>query len=498
MAEDEGSGRKAPALQETDFHSKSHDELLAMIEGTNAETAAELAKRLSKAASTITKVGEGLKSHMTRVIWEGDGGEAFRDWGHKAAMATLELGKYSKEASSWLEEVATAIATAKSSVPKKDGSLQKQVTDATEGMKAARGPGTGFERQEFQTQKSEALAEMERRRLEAADQLRKLGQTYSHSGTQIMSLQPPEFPPPPGEFVPPPPPRAVNDSTYIGDTGGVARRESSDTYSPSERAVSTTSEKQVKTTPDALIPQHVVVPDRPVEMGIDSVTTTPPTTTTPPATTNTVPPLGKTDGVPPLVGTIPPAFGGGNTNPSGPGGKPLPSARNMAPGQAGLTSRMPRESGISGGRPVAPNTGRPTGIPRGTVIGNEANNRGPMGRGMGGMHGGPPMGGAGQSGISGGRRLASETGGVVGGRPSPQGAAGSRPFTPGGSGLVRNAASDGSARTGPAGRAGAVPSATPRDGRRRDREDADRPDYLTEDEETWQQSDRRIVPPVID
>jgi hypothetical protein len=86
----------------------------------------------------------------------------------------------------------------------------------------------------------------------------------------------------------------------------------------------------------------------------------------------------------------------------------------------------------------------------------------------------------------------------VGGRPQQSGAAGARPFTPGGSGLVRNAPDDGSARGGQAARGGAIPPNTHTGGRHSDREDAERPDYLTEDEETWQQGSRRIVPPVVD
>ncbi|MCZ0979799.1 hypothetical protein O1L60_14290 [Streptomyces diastatochromogenes] len=146
---------------------------------------------------------------------------------------------------------------------------------------------------------------------------------------------------------------------------------------------------------------------------------------------------------------------------------------------------MPRE-GISGGRQVPSTMGRPqTGIPRSTVIGNEptgqnGQNRTGMGRGMGGAHGmGGSMGGAsGQNGITGGCRLAGETGGVVGGKAQRAGAAGGgKPFTAGGSGLVRgNAAKPGE----------------------REERNGERPDYLVEDEETWQQGNRRVAPPVVD
>ncbi|WP_261992139.1 hypothetical protein [Streptomyces sp. MS191] len=105
----------------------------------------------------------------------------------------------------------------------------------------------------------------------------------------------------------------------------------------------------------------------------------------------------------------------------------------------------------------------------------------------------------GQNGISGGRRLAVETGGVVGSRPQQPGAAGSRPFTPGGSGLVRGGAQGESGHgTGQTGRGGMMHGGSQAAGSRRDERNGERPDYLVEDEETWQQGGRPVAPPVID
>ena len=205
MADEPQKGRKSvPAPQETDFQSMTHEDLLALIEGTNAETAADLAKKLSKAASKITQIGDGLRTHMTRVVWKGEGATAFENWGHQAAMATLELGKYSENAASWLQEVATAIAQAKSAVPKVDGSLETKAKESGDRAQLARRTGEpATVASKYNKEHAAALQEMERRRLEAAHQLQKLGQTYTHSGQQIMSMPPPQFPPPPGEFVPP-------------------------------------------------------------------------------------------------------------------------------------------------------------------------------------------------------------------------------------------------------------------------------------------------------
>ncbi|MEV6396447.1 hypothetical protein AB0M39_16975 [Streptomyces sp. NPDC051907] len=513
MAEDATSGRKAPPLQETDFFSKTHDELLDMLEGTKAESAAELAKKLSKAASMITRVGDGLKTHMTRVVWEGEGAKAFRDWGHDAAMATLELGRYSEQASSFLEEVAVAIAGANSAIPKKDGKLETQESEARAVLKAASNDRGAGDMSDTHKQLEAALQQKEERRNAAAHELRRLAGTYRNSGEKIMALHPPEFPPPPGQFVPPPMAERVSNTQYVGQTG--TRGRTSQSVATADAYVSPPSSREDTAKPTELVPgdsRRTVQPalDRPVDMEIDSVDTLPdPRTTAPPSAPPNLPPVGRPEGpVMPTPGPIPPTFGGKqglpNTNPPvgripGPGLRgpigPGPGPAPIGPGG----SRMPRE-GISGGKSVPP-TSRPTvGLPRTPVIGEGQTARtGPVGRGMPGLPGTGPV-GPGQTGITGGRRLASETGGVVGGRAQPGGQNIARPFTPGGSGLVRGTSqgASGPGQTGQAGRVGAMPHGAGGANPRRDERDGQRPDYLSEDEETWQQGQRRVVPPVID
>ncbi|CAM5234325.1 hypothetical protein [Streptomyces narbonensis] len=236
-----------------------------------------------------------------------------------------------------------------------------------------------------------------------------------------------------------------------------------------------------------------VKPDVPVDLGIDSVDTLPPqtpTTTGPGPTQNTPPPhhQGRRYAAVRDHGhaAVPLEERTGSADLHAAHQRWQRNPRRPVPGSQRTGLGVPRE-GISGGRQVQSTQGRPaTGIPRSTVIGTEQGGRngtgmgrGPMGGGMGTSMGGGM--GAGQNGISGGRRLAGETGGVVGGkaqRPGAAAGAGARPFTPGGSGLVRGA-------TTPA-------------GREREETNGERPDYLVEDEETWQQGNRRVAPPVID
>ena len=301
MADEPKTGRKSVgAPQETDFQSMSHEDLLALIEGTNAD-GSDLAKKLSKAATKITQIGNVLRIHMTRVVWKGEAATAFENWGHQAAMATLELGKYSENAASWLQEVATAIAQAKSAVPKVDGSLETKAKESGDLAQLARRTGEpATVASKYNKEHAAALQEMERRRLEAAHQLQKLGQTYTHSGQQIMSMPPPQFPPPPGEFVPPQQ-RSVFESQHVGETRAGRQEGASETGS-ADRVVASNTESHAKTTPPiATVSPPVGLPERPADMEIDSVSTLPPPTTTTP-TPVVAPPVGKPDPIGPTPG----------------------------------------------------------------------------------------------------------------------------------------------------------------------------------------------------
>ncbi|PKV85986.1 WXG100 family type VII secretion target [Streptomyces sp. TLI_146] len=525
MAENKGKGPgpgqergapKPPPLERTDFEHKSHQELWTMVQGMKADSASHLAKKLADAAKTITEIGDDLKAHMSRVVWTGEGAKAFTDWGHDAAMATLGLGAYSNAASTTLDAVSHAIAQVKSSVPAYDPALKKEATDTQKLYVAAHHDPDGQQDARDASAKLTGLNEkLEGQRQEAVQGLKRLADAYVHSGEQIAALRPPVFPPPPAVFVPE---RAIDSSTYVSGGGTSssqrARTSTSQTGShlstPSGTTHSTSVTSHTVTPVGETLPTHV--PDVPVGTTIDGVDTLPPpthTTPTSPVVTPTPSPVGRPDiGPMPPLGTIPPTFTGGGKRgvpePGVPGGRQATGGLR-GPGLPGRStvgglppSSLPRPPGIVGGRPVLPGEGRPTtGIPRGTVVGDEGRQgtqgRPPMAHGPGG-HGG---GGGSRGGFSGGRRLAGEPGGIVGGRPTEPGTRSGRPFTEGGSGLVRNGAGEGNSRAGQTGR-GMIPPGTHGPAGRRDERGGERPDYLTEDEETWQQSDRRIVPPVID
>ncbi|MEV4425159.1 WXG100 family type VII secretion target [Streptomyces sp. R-07] len=483
----------------------THQKMLDWLDEAETYPVRNAADRLKAAATELESIADQLKDRTGRVDWKGEAEKAFTEWAADVVSSTHALSTYSTSAATEMDLASQAIATAKSAIPRYT-SHEAAKASLEAAIKYHNDPDSATIARDAKksitaSQDLKAIeAQEEANRMAAADEMKKLSDTYYVSGQRMTELVPPTFPPPPGDFVPAGSGTVKDGNTYVGSSSGSERTSTGTDTSTGTRTTHTPPD--TRTTPDQTTvpptgdptgPTHVIKPevrpDVPADLGIDSVDTLPKPDTTGP-TTHTPggpPPITKPDGgTPPYVTTtgMPPLTVKGGPGPLGPtspltGGTGTP----RGPQTGGLRTGpgMPRE-GISGGRQVPSTTGRPrTGIPRSTVVGNEptGQNRTGMGRGMGAAHGmgGSMGGGAGQSGISGGRRLAGETGGVVGGKAQRAAGAGAgKPFTAGGSGLVRgNAAKPGD----------------------REEQNGERPDYLVEDEETWQQG-RRVAPPVID
>lgn len=462
----------------TDFDKKTHEQMLEWLDRANSGEMQAASDRLAKAASEISKVAEDLKVRPQWVEWKGQGADAFRTWSADLANATLRLGDYSEGVSKWLGEASNAIASAQASIPRTEAGAQTNLEAA---LAARNDPDAS----DVARKSAETLIESgKRNREEAAAQMRRLSQAYTLSSSQMTSLEKPVFPVLPGAIAlrgadtrdgrqngqvsPGTAPASATNGPVHPDAPGHRAEATADVTPPAGSVI---------TTPHTGSPAV----SKSVDMGIDGVAALP--DTLPSRVANpVVPPTGpRPDTQPSLTpGMIPPVPPVGPSAPHSTGGggrttgvpRPSVSAPGATPPSPGPVGRAPGPNGITGGRVVPPEPGRSVaGIPRGTVIGNE-NPRGtaPMGRA-------PGLGGGVGSGVS----------PITGGSSrQPQGRRSARPFTPGGSGLVRGGASGGSARKG----SGA--HTTGRD------ENGERPDYLVEDDETWQQGGRRVVPPVID
>ncbi|MFJ9946020.1 WXG100 family type VII secretion target [Streptomyces erythrochromogenes] len=478
----------------TDFEGYTHAQLHAMIESLDPAKVQALGAKLTEAAKTIETIGTKLKDHKVKG-WEGEGATAFQNWVSQAGSATLQLAKYSTAGGKYMAEAAQVMREVK---PSKEGTGNFPPYDAAADAKLRENLATSREYHndpDAVQLGQEAWSKLSGDHARAVDAMNKLAGAYDQSALQMGKAEIPTFPPPPQVLVP-----TVRDGSQDlardggGSPGYGGGGSGGSAYGPSGESETVLGSRP---RPDNTVPSvsALSTPDRDVDVDLDTVATLPPPIT-PPVTTApglppTTSPVGPTPGpfVPPV--TVPPVGGiKGGPGPfaTGPGIGPYPGTGGPGlPGGKviGTPGLPPRDAGITGGRPVT-STGPSSGIPRGTVIGEGSQAGRPMGGGMG--HGaGGPYGGS-QVGSPVGRRLASEPGGVVGGRQA--GAIGrpitaGQPFTQGGSGLVRNGA-------GAMGHGG---TQTP--GRRRDNQGGERPDYLAEDEETWQ-GNRRVVPPVID
>lgn len=503
----EGTSGKKPQARRTDFESMTHQQLVALIASANPTGASNLASRLSQASSTITSIGEDIRAYVTGLPWHGEGGDAFRAWGGQMASTTLRLGEYSRGASQWMEEVAQAIGEAKAAMPpiSETTRAQNALTKANGTYETATDPANRNDpdaRDLARTAQSDAAAAEARidvLRGEAALRLRKLAQTYEFTAHQVNAKAPPTFPPPsafmgvyavrprsekpgaettmPTRLVPGVGPTATGESVSSRGFGG-------GTSSPVRpESVVDLPSREVGSLPTN--PHRVEDPTR---MEIDGLATLPTATpTSPAAPTVGPPPAGAPDPWGAQPTPTPPVSGAGGTKASWQHTPPVTGRPGQIGGRStatpiqgslgpGASGRLPHDSGIVGGRPAPPSgTGAGRGMPRGLVVGGEGTTgaRGPVGHtpAMGAARGGARPGASG-----GGRRYASETGGIVAGNPRQTSRPGAPPVAGGGA-LARPTSNN------PPGR--------------HDKRGSDRPDYLVEDEDTWKNG-RRIVPPVVE
>ncbi|AQW53781.1 hypothetical protein SHXM_07244 [Streptomyces hygroscopicus] len=512
------------------FEKRSHDELYNMVATAKPAALTDVGAALMAAFDDINAIADELKAHAERVHWEGEGADAFRDWGrevakqtHKMADYTLLVGVHMSTAGQGLTEVKAAMPAPTVADDKKHKSdAEKVVAD--------------------------------KHHLEALQQMDKLDSYYETAYTEINNLEEPNFPPLPSGFTPPiyedgsPSQRFSGEGTTGGGTVAAASSPGTAVHSPKFLGVEGTGVHGTVTSPDTVPDTHTTIDSTDTLPSPDIIDKTKQPALPPDAPDQRPGPVGpgglRVPRDPFLPSTPPPVRGGGN-----------PAREPVAPNPG--TVRQPRPTGIPrtglpdgihGGKQARPpgQTNAPR-IPRGRVIGEEQGlmRRGPMGpaphgfgrgtpppanggpgrrlasepggtvdsprgqnnangqrlpRGtvVGDEHGIPPRrgplgtggasadGGTHAPGSSGGqgRRLASESGGPVSGTRSGRGA--QPEFTPGGSGLVR-----GSQEPEPTPRAGrGAPNSSQAPGAR--------PDYLQEDEESWSGGGRDTVPPVID
>ncbi|MEE1728967.1 hypothetical protein AB0F05_02940 [Streptomyces microflavus] len=510
-----------PRAGRTSFEGHELNAIIDLVENSNPADLENAGEALWKARDAIRSAAKELGDHIDGVDWQGDSGEAFRKWGKGLVTHATKLGDFADAAGTQITVAGTGLASVRSSMPPRDRRMiQKDVDDILFPARTETNPEYA------------AALTVEKNRQEAINQINRLASYYAVSEEVLAGQEPPRFDMKLGVDVPRPTNRYKPGDGDSPSAGGEETSLASRPQGSAERTVIGAPEgerdSRVRSATDPLGPAPVLDKSGSVSTEINSVATpTAPNTISTTAPNPSVPSVsGPTNApTPPMatgfgnpipagssrftgaprsagpagagLGKVPPAVGGssatggagtpvGRPSPMGGGpsaaGRSVGSAQSPAAGQSGVMggrptaahggtaapggSRTGQGNGIVGGTPqratsAASGGGGARGVPRGTVIG------GP------GANGGAPRSGQRGAPVSGAN-------GVVG-APRGTSGSGSKGFTAGGAGLVR----------GPAGR------------RKSDRKDEEntgstRPDYLTEDEETWEARRRGAVPPVVE
>ncbi|MFF4219789.1 WXG100 family type VII secretion target [Streptomyces nondiastaticus] len=511
-----------------DFHSVPHQKLQAMVEHADAERVIAIGHKLSGAAKAIKKLGDDLKKHMEGVVWSGEAGEAFRSWGHSMANETIRLSEYVGKVDEWMGHASTNLRSA-TNMPKYspedratvDAWLKNQVLPLKEvpppwmqGLK----PDSPLDKPTHK-EAYDAQQRLLEKHKAAAALMKALSESYDQTGTQLLRAERPNFRPMPRGLMPDQDPEhgRRKDLSIPGDGSGEPSSDGAPGASSVGYAGGTSASYGAGgvSTPSGPVERHVRRPELDLSGGVDTPHRVPiPQQDRPPAT---LPDVGKPQTPMPHVPV--PGWPGTERRPDQdrwPGGptpdrRGRPAPRTPSPGPGTGNSRrpdarvpsMPRD-GIVGGRPTPRGPSVPVQNPgRFPAFGMEPSQRQGQAR--------PPMApGANFSGALGpttgspgaGRARATESGGIVGSRPGQiPGRGGSAAFTSGGTGLVRGGATgegrgNSSASSGTLG--GFMPAAGASGASSERRSGGRRPDYLVEDEETWNQGGKNVVPPVIE
>ncbi|WP_162953122.1 hypothetical protein [Streptomyces sp. 11-1-2] len=433
-------------------------ELVSMIQNADWRALSTKATALQDAETALDKIGDELKKRVQRVEWDGDGGDAFREWGDEFAKQVLKLASYAGSVGGVMLHASDTLKEAITQMPEVPAG---NLNDDPETLSKLQKKSDGL-RDKF------------------APYMTRVANAYQSGADSFSFHEPPVFKPLPAAALPPAD-RLNSWQEGYGSSGGSGG-------APSAPSAYTAGNQPLSTTPadtggvagsvgEVSGPREVgrvTVPDA-THTNIDQVTM-PDTPATPkPSDLGPVSPPAPTPNNPaPVMPPVPTLPSPSNIRRPGPGPGPLGRVGPVSPvtgpgiGKDRIPAPTRTNNPVVGGFPPQGQTAATRGLNRGTIIGNESPQA--MGRGM--MGGGSGVIGGGNRSAGSARRLPSEPG------------AGRRDFTPGGSGLVRGGVNSGGA---------------PGNRRQRsdDGDDETHTGYLMDDDD--QVIGRRdVVPPVIE
>ncbi|MFF8847525.1 hypothetical protein ACF08N_33240 [Streptomyces sp. NPDC015127] len=530
----------------SDFEGRELNDLIRLVENTKPADLENAGAALWSARDALKDAAGELQSYVEKVDWQGESGEEFRSFGGALAEHARKLAAFADVAGTQITVAGTGLASVKMP-PRDDRAVKRKPHQIPPEERAAN-------KAEY-----DKAVQVEKDRQEAINQMYKLASYYTVSQQNLAAQEPPKFdrmlkaevPRPTATYRPP----QSEASTGAGQVGGSARESAAESVVASQGTDGSARKESIGTVNapppstsmqiDSVTLQHppTTTPPAPTPVSPTTGPSPAPTVPLPPVTgmppgrdmtsravgkpglprttgpsgppvgradtsrTSPVtgrpgpvgrqagqPPMGRTGGTGPITSTGQGPVTGrpGGTGPitstgKGPvtgrtGGTP-PLVGRADTGKTTGPSRTGRADGIFGGRPQnATNKTSGSRIPQGKVIGADATPASRTWEGRVGRQGviganpakpdsrpGAPV-AAGPNGVVGAPR--------AGGPGSRSGAGG---FTQGGSGLVR----------------GSKGHDKP-ENEEQERTDSSRPEYLTEDEQTWQARRRNAVPPVIE
>src|SRR3954451_5469581 len=105
----------------TAFDGMSYDQMLLLVAGTDEKEVIRKGEALKSAKGELDKIGDELKRRVGRVTWDGEGGDAFREWGDDFAKQTLKLAQYVGDVGKAMYEAGNALSEVKKAMPKRAG-----------------------------------------------------------------------------------------------------------------------------------------------------------------------------------------------------------------------------------------------------------------------------------------------------------------------------------------------------------------------------------------
>ncbi|MEU3920167.1 hypothetical protein [Streptomyces sp. NPDC029004] len=540
----------------TDFEKKQLNEMLDLIEASNPADLEAAGEALAKAKDALNKAAKDLADYVTRSEsdWKGEAATQFSTFGKALAKHASELATFANAAGTQMMVASTGLTSVRNSMPRERDTRPFGKKPEAFALSPAKETNPEYiEAVKVEENRQEAINQMNRLASFYAVSESSLAGQEAPTFPPMLNA---DVPRPRAPFRPETESGAtatgVESSAVPAERSPLAHADSSGT----DRASKGDSLGTVAPVPDRNTSVEIDSVATPPAPTTSSAATPPPSPTGPVGPANgQVPPMAGgfqnavRGGVPRATGTssAPRAGGTGQSavgRPGAAGSGPAGSGRAGAAGRPGPVGSGPAATGRAGaaGRPGAMGTGPAAagrtaaggGSGRAPVAGRPGATGQPMaGRTGTGGAAGPRAGRT--DGIVGGRPQRAATGSagsriprgtVIGGegaapgraaaRPSQSGVVGANPAngaprstgrgTPSSNGVVgtpRNGAPGsrpgaGGFTAGGAGFVGGRPGQPQSGDEEQERTGSARPDYLTEDEETWAARRRGAVPPVID